>query len=294
MVAALTNAVFVGRIVVYENLTIHLKPCRVSVFVDMIHSPKEICLWSRQSLLEVNEVIRKSEQGMGGAYFCTGDDGSQYWVKGVSAQRDFQVNEWLAGHLAKAFGLPIAHFCLIQIDYMFSMYLPVELKDIGAGAAFASQHVSGTKEPNEVELNRVPESLKRDLLMFDYWVQNADRTFGNSNLLWLATEQRLVVIDHNLAFDEEFSAQGFFGRTCDGMAHVFADMHEQIFSDLVEVELYKQKMETCLPVFEQAIASVPREWNFTDADEREDVEIDYGSKRRVLERFNDDEFWGLK
>ena len=245
-------------------------------------------------MLEVSEVTRKSEQGMGDAYFCAGDDGYQYWVKGVSAQRDFQVNEWLAGHLAKAFGLPIAHFCLIQIDCIFAIYLPTELKDIGAGVAFASRHVSGSKDPGKAELSGIPVSLKKDLLMFDYWVQNADRTFGNPNLLWLATEQQLVVIDHNLAFDEEFSAQGFFGRTHDGSAHVFADMHEQIFSDLVEVERYKHKMETCLPVFEQAIASVPGDWSFTDADEREDVEIDYDSKRRVLERFKDDEFWGLK
>ncbi len=245
-------------------------------------------------MLEVSEVTRKSDQGEGCAYLCLGDDGNQYWVKGVSAQRDFQANEWLAGHLAQAFGLPIAHFCLIQIDYMFAMYLPVELKEIGAGVAFASQHVSGSKEPNKGELQSVPESLKKDLLMFDYWVQNADRIFGNPNLLWLATEQKLVVIDHNLAFDDEFSVQGFFGILNDGSAHVFADMHEQIFSDLVEIERYKHKMEACLPVFEQSIVSVPRDWNFTDADEKEDLEIDYDSKRRVLERFKDDEFWELK
>ncbi|MGB1091029.1 MAG: HipA family kinase, partial [Oceanobacter sp.] len=119
-------------------------------------------------MLEVSEVIKKSEQGMGSAYFCSGSDGANYWVKGESAQREFQVNEWLAGHLAKEFGLPIAQFCLIKIDYDFAMYLPVDKSDIGAGVAFASTHVVGANELQRSELRSVPAELKRDLLVFDY------------------------------------------------------------------------------------------------------------------------------
>lgn len=243
-------------------------------------------------MLEVIEVIRKSEQGMGSAYFCSGSDGANYWVKGESAQREFQVNEWLAGHLAKEFGLPIAHFCLIRIDEDFSMYLPVDKSDIGAGVAFASTHVVGANELQRFELKNIPSELKRDLLVFDYWVQNADRTIGNPNLLWLASESKLIVIDHNLAFDDDFSEAQFFSGS--GAGHIFSDVKDDIFSDLDVIARYKAKMEECMPVVEEALSSIPSDWNFISADGVDAIEIDYDSKRKILDRFRDEMFWGLK
>jgi hypothetical protein len=69
---------------------------------------------------------------------------------------------------------------------------------------------------------------------------------------------------------------------------------DKIFSDLVDVALYKSKMESCMPTIERAIASVPSDWKYIDSDAIDAVDIDFDSKRRVLERFRCEEFWELK
>jgi len=54
----------------------------------------------------------------------------------------------------------------------------------------------------------VSETIQRDILLFDLWVENSDRTLtalgGNPNLLWQSLDNELYIIDHNLAFDYDF------------------------------------------------------------------------------------------
>jgi hypothetical protein len=65
------------------------------------------------------------------------------------------------------------------------------------------------------------------LLVFDWWVENADRSLsphgGNPNLLWRASENKLLVIDHNLAFDADFDEASFF------TTHVFRQEADAVF-----------------------------------------------------------------
>jgi len=67
---------------------------------------------------------------------------------------------------------------------------------------------------NYLDLPKIDDELRADILLFDYWVQNGDRILepcgGNPNLLWHAVPENVVMIDHNGAFEDNFSQIEFF------------------------------------------------------------------------------------
>ena len=122
-------------------------------------------------------------------------------------------------------GLPVAPFEIVQVpEALVSLGSRTDLAELGAGLAFGSRRVS-VVELSRSHIARIPVALHHAVLGFDWWIRNADRTLsevgGNPNLFWDVELERLVVIDHNQAFDEEFSEKNF----CE--LHVF---HEQIDS----------------------------------------------------------------
>jgi len=245
-------------------------------------------------MLDIREVIKKDEQGRGGVYQCIGEDESIYWVKGHNAGRSFQINEWIAGHLAQAFGLPIAPFQLVNIDEVLYQNLTTK-KEIGFGPAFASKNAvnSAWFLPATMHPSR---ALQQDLLVFDYWIQNHDRTKENPNLLWLTQTSDLVVIDHNLAFDDEFDAQVFFGinKSDTQEPHIFYQEQDSIFTDLVRVDEYKQRMDSAISSVEAVISGIPDEWYYYDLEKNYEAEIDLASYQTILNRYHLDDFWSMK
>jgi hypothetical protein len=131
-------------------------------------------------------------------------------VKGKSAGRKSLVAEWLASCMAQAFGLPVAPFRIAEVDERLLSLGTTEFDDLGEGYVFASRKAENVLEVSWSNLGRINEILKRDVLVFDWWVRNADRTLthwgGNPNLLWDTRSKDLLVIDHNQAFDSDFDA----------------------------------------------------------------------------------------
>lgn len=154
-------------------------------------------------LVQVEEIIGRSTQGVTKPFVCRGEDGEVYFVKGVGAGRRSQICEWLASQLARAFGLPVAPFTLVSISpALIGSGAREDLGELGAGIAFGSQRKSVT-ELTVARVAQVPSDLARDVLVFDWWVRNADRTLtefgGNPNLFWDVIKSELVVMDHNQA-----------------------------------------------------------------------------------------------
>ena len=93
-------------------------------------------------------------------------------------------------------------------------------RDLGTGPAFGSVEQMVT-ELSYSQVNSILPEVRRAVLFFDGWIFNADRMLtesgGNPNLFWGPDTQRLVVIDHNQAFDSEFSNEDLF------KLHVFKD-----------------------------------------------------------------------
>jgi hypothetical protein len=253
--------------------------------------------------LTIVEVIGRSEQGRTEPYICRCDDGEVYFVKGRSATRKGLINEWLCANLALALGLPIAPFAIAVVpEEIIESDLDGKLRDLGPGEVFASRRVSAT-ELNHAQIDAVPPAQRRDVLLFDWWVRNEDRCLtafgGNVNLLWnpaipinaldAETEDStgLVVIDHNLAFDESFNAAKF----CE--VHVFADDIRPVFSDFLLRETYKTRFAQAMAVWQDACDNLPSAWGFIDVEETLPTEYPFAHVKAILDLAQTEDFWTL-
>lgn len=235
----------------------------------------------------IEEIMRPAEQGMSRPYLCRGVDGNLYFVKGLNTTRESQVHEWVCGHLGKAFGLPIPDFELVEIDKMLLREVQPEWQEIGSGLAFGSREVRGGAWFELANIPSVPLELRQDVLVFDYWIQNLDRTDFNTNLLWKEMGHELAVIDHNLAFDREFSPEEFLS------GHLFRDHWTEITGDLFIRSIYDQRLAQALVIFQDVLASVPQEWYWHDEQQTVEANFDIEQIEVALTRCNNSEFWSI-
>jgi len=242
--------------------------------------------------VEIVEVLRRSEHGMTEPFICRGDDGEIYFVKGTGAGRISQINEWISGNLAIAFGIPVAPFRIVQVPEELAKVLTVEHAfALGSGPAFGSKEQQIT-ELAYSQVSDVPIEVRCSLLVFDWWISNGDRMLtensGNPNLFWEAKAQRLVVIDHNQAFDPDFDPDSFLKY------HAFKDSVARVFDDLIERELYTSKMDQVIGGWDEIVRTIPDEWLYRDPEMTMELDLDLDSLLRHLQRFRSDRFWNPK
>lgn len=242
--------------------------------------------------LTVVEVLERSKQGRTEPYICRCDDGVVYFVKGRSATRFELIAEWLCAQLGEAFGLPIAPYAIATVpEELIEADLTGWLGKLGEGEVFASQRV-GAVELTETHRELVSQKLRRDVIAFDWWVHNGDRNMtpkgGNPNLLWNPeAEGSLVVIDHNLAFDSEFSATDFL------KLHVFADDIPGMFSDFLLRNEYAARFAETLGKWDEICDTIPAAWRFIDPERTIPVEFSIPGIKAFLDRALTNTFWNL-
>lgn len=235
--------------------------------------------------VQIVEVFGPAAQGKSTPLLCGGADGYRYYVKGQQANRASLWREWICGHLAQALGLPLPPFSLVQLDPALVRELPKELQTIGSLPAFGSRERPHTAWLELGISQRVPAELQRDVLVFDWWVHNADRSRGNTNLLWDTEHEGLVVIDHNLALDDDFNDAEFQDL------HVFADQWSVLTQDLVLQAQYLQRLSLALPAAHKALASAPAEWLWENSEFDVPARFDPAAALQVLERCATPDFW---
>lgn len=242
--------------------------------------------------VEIVEVIRRSEHGMTEPFICRGDDDNFYFVKGIGAGRDSQIKEWISGNLAQHFGLPIAPFGLVTVpEEILEVLPPGDARSLGAGPAFGSLERRVT-ELSFPQIHSVPIEIRKALLCFDWWISNGDRCLsdkgGNPNLFWKPNMRELVVIDHNQAFDSEVNANTFFRD------HIFHDVSSEIADDLVERQIYTDKMTYSLSHWDAIVAALPEEWFYIDPEMTIKVGLATAELKLHLLRYLNDDFWNWK
>ena len=209
------------------------------------------------------------------------DDGNLYWIKGCGGwNRKDLCFELLAARIATELGLPVAGFEILGVPQAILEFCVMPgIKDLQAGPAFGSLHVDDAVSLPPVAVKKVPEELRWKILLFDWWIQNEDRTLGraggNVNLLWNAEDNQLTVIDHNIAFDNEFSESKFFKN------HVFRKERGQIPTEFL---LEQQEVFAKLTArFSEFTDDFPEEWS-----ERDDFPGDFIPETvcEILSRFD--------
>lgn len=239
--------------------------------------------------VEIEEIIGRATQGVTRPFICRADDGEIYFVKGNGAGRRSQICELVAGRLATEFGLPIAPFELVVVSpALISLKSRSDLTELGAGIAFGSRRRNVTELTSSRALE-VPSTLARDVLAFDWWIRNADRTLteqgGNPNLFWDVDDQALVVIDHNQAFDRHFSKQEFLEQ------HAFAVETRALFGDWVIQAEYQQRMQDALEALPSIWGDVPPEWKYVDPEGTVAADFDVEETEELLNKCRAEGFW---
>lgn len=238
-------------------------------------------------MLQIVEILRPAEQGRTTPFLCRGEDDRLYYVKGLNTGRQGQWCEWLAGHLGQAFGLPIPTFQVMDVPAELLAITRSEWQVIGAGPAFASLVQEGRQWLEPSMRKQVPQELRRDVLVFDWWVRNMDRFDDNPNLLWDGAGKQITVIDHDLAFNPDFWPGLFRDH------HIFAEDWDGVFSDLVAQAGYSARLMSALPALDIACHNAPPAWHWETLKMARPFRFEFDFVRTTLARCSTPDFWRM-
>lgn len=123
-------------------------------------------------------------------------------------------------------------------------------------------------------------------------VRNEDRTLselgGNPNLFWDVTNDQLVVIDHNQAFDAEFSVESFLD------AHAFHGQVVGLFDDWLRQQQYCNRFVKALADWDIICNNVPSKWWFVDLEQTIPTDFDRNAMHKLLLRCTNNAFWEMR
>ncbi|MEE9338711.1 MAG: HipA family kinase [Methylococcaceae bacterium] len=209
------------------------------------------------NILEIIEIIKPAKQGITTPFLCRASDNCYYYIKWGSATVAGLIREWIGANLAKEFGLPVPSFQIAYLEpQLASCYS--SSPQLKGGYVFASKRVNSVCELKYDTALNIDVSMKALVLLFDLWVENADRTLsekgGNPNLLWKSNSSEMYVIDHNLIFDEEFSVADF------RETHVFNAILKNCQDDLVQQLNIEVRLKKSLACWQLAWGKIPKEW----------------------------------
>jgi hypothetical protein len=239
-------------------------------------------------MLEITEILHQSAHGYTRPYLCRASDDELYYVKGYLAGKESLVFEWIAGCLGRGFNLPIPEFRIVEVPQYLVGSDVGDYSDLGAGWAFGSRYVDALMEITRERARKVPLELQRDVVVFDWWIKNQDRTLGaihgNPNLFIEPKHGQLVVLDHNCAFDKKFNTKVFVSE------HVFSSVIDSSFNDLALRAEYGSRFDAAIGDWDGYCSELPDEWLYVDGDPSGELLVDLkelfeGLSKHVFENF---------
>ena len=234
--------------------------------------------------VEIIEIQGRSAHGIQEPFQCLADDGHLYYVKGCQTDRASLCHEWVCAHLGVQLGLPIPPFSLVHVPDALMAEVPPEWRSLGAGMAFGSRQHSGCTWFDRAQAAHVRPGLQGDILAFDWWIRNSDRTDGNPNLLWDAACSELVVIDHNLAFQPMFNAADFLA------SHIFRAQWNVL--DLVARDALQRRFcASADAVLDEACDNLPPQWLWANPECDVRSNMDVASVKTMVLRCHSPHFW---
>jgi hypothetical protein len=148
--------------------------------------------------LRVTEILGREASSILHPLECWASDGNRYFIKTRCSDKLPLVCEWVCSSLAHALGLRCPPVCIAWLPAPLLAASPYSDYDLVPGWAFGSQAVELADTFPKAVSKEVPAAERQRVLAFDHWINNCDRRDINPNLLWLAPEQALWLIDHHL------------------------------------------------------------------------------------------------
>jgi len=216
--------------------------------------------------LGIIQIGHRTKQGITAPFMCIAEGDEHYFVKGKSASLYERISEWMGASLGTAFDLPIPKFIIVQVPQeLLDLDGEETLNDLGNEPAFASKRIFFSQELRYDRIPQIHKTLQQDILLFDIWIRNSDRSLtekgGNPNLLWC--KNKVYVIDHNLSFDKAFDINDLL------TTHAFHQQISEISDDFLKKQHYEAKMKQALETWTTAWNTLPQEWR----EENDDLQL---------------------
>jgi hypothetical protein len=151
------------------------------------------------------------------------DDDGMYVLKfrGAGQGPRALIAELIGGEMARALGLPVPEIVLMELDADLARTEPdPEIQDLikkSAGLNVALDYLPGAVMFDPVAGKPAP-GLASDIVWFDAYVTNVDRTARNANMLmW---HRQLTLIDHGAALYFHHSWDNYLERSLDAFHRV--------------------------------------------------------------------------
>ena len=238
---------------------------------------------SRLPQIVIKEIVRRVDSGITEPILCKSENEIAYCIKGRQALNSGKVAEVISAVVGRKIGLPIPNFAVSNFSsglIEFSREIP-EISLIGLEPGFASTWIEPVDYFSLGFSGKFPDSLLASIFIFDRWIMNGDRTLtehgGNVNLLVNLSEQKLVLIDHNLAFSKSFFDD-------DPRLHVGYSAWMGLDGKAQFVLSLRSKMEEAISAISHIDRDLPSEWLEADPSLAENA-------LRALNRARYDEFW---
>ena len=165
--------------------------------------------------MDVQQIVRVSDQGVSQPYQCYDENGVLRWCKGNHTGLRSLISEWVCSRIARKLGIPVPVCDILRLDpALFRAWVAcrdVRLPQLVTDSnpfVFASTNVEDSKDVIDIEkdLHCDDPVLLTRICLFDEFIRNMDRTDDNTNLL---SNAGVHVIDHNNAFDPAFDRETF-------------------------------------------------------------------------------------
>lgn len=233
-------------------------------------------------------IRERTEMGITKPFICKSETNQWFIVKTKKMMPMSQLLAELVGSiLAEKIGLPCPKISFVEITTSANQYAPPEWKsDLPLGVAFASHFFEKAKVAKTAQANTLCKQSQKWLYMFDRWILNSDRTAstlgtGNINLLFDEIQQQILVIDHNLAFDEQAS----FGE------HIFSPKNRDWRLDWIDKQAFTEKAIDILENFDDIYKSIPDDWFPLDEEAFQNMENQIQRIKQLLTRITEEHYW---
>jgi hypothetical protein len=195
------------------------------------------------------------------------DDDGMYVLKfrGAGQGPKALIAELVAGEIARAVHLPIPEIVLIELDPDLARTEPdpeiQQLIRASAGLNIALDYLPGAVMFDPLA-EKPAARLASDIVWFDAFVTNVDRTPRNANMLmW---HRQLQLIDHGAALYFHHSWNQFMERAADPFARVKDHILLPFAAELDAADARMSALITSR-VLEEIVALIPESWLGSDA-----------------------------
>jgi hypothetical protein len=190
------------------------------------------------------------------------DDDGMYVLKfrGAGQGARALIAELVAGEMARALGLPVPEIVFIELDPDLARTEPdpeiQELIKNSAGLNVGLDYLPGSVMFDPV-VTRPGAALASDIVWFDAFVTNVDRTARNTNMLmW---HRQLTLIDHGAALYFHHSWDNYLQRSVDAFHRVKDHVLLPFAGELRESDL-RLSAQLSPAVITNLVGMIPAAW----------------------------------